>query len=248
MLAEAPGRRQLQPVHAAADIEAGHPGGYWLGVQGSHPPAVDPALVRVWAAGWAQSRGAPPPALDSGGWRIELGLPEQRRRYVFAAPTPEIASLAHTIDEPWVFLKVCGEEAAVRALLSGRWRVRRTGTLMLLDPLAPATFRRLPDGYMLGVEEMAGVLHAEVTVDHGERAAWGRVVLVGALAVFDRIATDEHHRRLGLGTAVMGALTDAATAMGGRTGALVATPDGRALYQTIGWRDLSPYITADLPA
>jgi hypothetical protein len=42
----------------------------------------------------------------------------------------------------------------------------------------------------------------------------------------------------------MGALGGAARAAGESTGALVATPDGQALYRTIGWASRSLYTTA----
>src|ERR1700761_2377863 len=38
-------------------------------------------LLAVWAKAWAISRQAPPPEPYRGGWRTEVGKPEQLRRY-----------------------------------------------------------------------------------------------------------------------------------------------------------------------
>ncbi|MDO3701713.1 GNAT family N-acetyltransferase [Micromonospora sp. C28SCA-DRY-2] len=46
---------------------------------------------------------------------------------------------------------------------------------------------------------------------------------------------DLAHRRRGLGSVVMAALHRHAARRGARTGILVATDEGRALYQRLGW-------------
>jgi GNAT superfamily N-acetyltransferase len=74
-----------------------------------------------------------------------------------------------------------------------------------------------------------------VFTDAGEVAADGYVGVTDGVAVFDRIATDAGHRRLGLGTAVMRALTEVAVRDGARRSVLGATDDGRALYERLGW-------------
>ncbi|MFD9068413.1 GNAT family N-acetyltransferase [Kitasatospora purpeofusca] len=51
----------------------------------------------------------------------------------------------------------------------------------------------------------------------------------------DQIETAPAHRRRGLGSVVMRALEDAGHRHGAATGLLVATPEGKALYSTLGW-------------
>ncbi|AZS73665.1 hypothetical protein DDE74_24345 [Streptomyces lydicus] len=50
------------------------------------------------------------------------------------------------------------------------------------------------------------------------------------------IGTEPAHQRRGLGRAVMAALAGRAVERGARQGVLVASPDGRALYEAMGWR------------
>ncbi|MGY5128538.1 GNAT family N-acetyltransferase [Streptomyces nigrescens] len=57
--------------------------------------------------------------------------------------------------------------------------------------------------------------------------------------VFDMIGTEPAHQRRGLGRAVMTALAGRAVERGARQGVLVASPDGRALYEAMGWRSRS---------
>jgi predicted GNAT family acetyltransferase len=69
----------------------------------------------------------------------------------------------------------------------------------------------------------------------GELAADGWTAVAGKVAVVDRVATDEAHRRRGLGTVVMRALADAALGQGAELGMLGATVEGQALYERLGW-------------
>ncbi|MGW2009169.1 GNAT family N-acetyltransferase [Streptomyces nigrescens] len=62
--------------------------------------------------------------------------------------------------------------------------------------------------------------------------------------VFDMIGTEPAHQRRGLGRAVMAALAGRAVERGARQGVLVASPDGRALYEAMGWRLRSPVTAA----
>jgi hypothetical protein len=54
------------------------------------------------------------------------------------------------------------------------------------------------------------------------------------------------HRRKGLGRAVM-SLLGRAKARPSLPEVLIATEDGRKLYEALGWRTLSPYSTACIP-
>jgi hypothetical protein len=207
---------------------------------------ADPALVELWVKGWALTRGVPPPVRDGEALRVEVGLPDQRRRYVYARWSDEVTQRAREINAPGCFLKVCAPAEVVRAGVPPRWELRPPGFMMLCA--GPMTGNaQLPSGYTLGLSGGAPVTLARITTAAGEEVARGRMVCVGGHAIYDRISTEPGHRRRGLGRALLMALEAAARAQGSRRGMLVATPDGRALYETLGWSLHSLYTTAVIP-
>ena len=208
-------------------------------------PATDLApLFETWFHGWAASRALAPPTRHDGDWRVEVGLPEQRRRHYFAAITDRLRAFGDATHEPWVLIKALAPPDELRAALPARWTVLTAPSyFMSFDGPAPEA-PLLPHGYTLAVENEAGVRHAFVRAADGGVAADGRVVIVDGTAIFDRIGTDAAHRRRGLGRHVMCALHAAARREGVARGLLAATVDGHALYTTLGWRVRAPYATA----
>jgi GNAT superfamily N-acetyltransferase len=205
---------------------------------------IDPALLAAWVKGWALTRDVAPPMREGAAWRVEVGLPEQKRRLVFDQLSDAVRDAVTQITEPWVYLKVCAPRAAVAAVLPPRWSVQAPSWQMTIDgPMAGAP-QPLAHGYSLSVERAGDVLTAQVMDADGAPAARGRLARVGDLAVYDRIRTEDAHQRRGLGSAVMRALETAARDLGCGRGSLAATQDGRALYLTLGWRVASPYVSA----
>lgn len=201
-------------------------------------------IVTAWVEGWTRSRGTPAPTPAYGGLHVEVGLPDQKARYVFAGPSAGVTQVSREIDEPHVFIKVCAPPQAVAPLLTEGWALEPIGFLMTTDDLARAV-PRAADGYRYEIELAPnGYVVTAYAEWNGEAAASGRAFLAGAVAVFDQIVTDPDHRRRGLGRAVMHELALAAAQAGAARGALVATPDGQALYSTLGWRLVSPLTTA----
>ena len=207
---------------------------------------MDPDLIDVWSRGWALTRGAAAPVEDDGGWRIEVGQPDHLRRFVFARADRAVRARAAKVEEPFVLLKVCDPEAEVRALLDDRWWVQRTGHVMRLDQ--PMGRVHAPSAYVPVLTVEQGVTHCRFQTATGSEAARGRAVRIDDAVIFDRIAVEPEHRRRGLGGAVMRALQAAVAGPDLTLGLLVATDEGRALYETLGWRALSDYVTAQLPA
>lgn len=200
-------------------------------------------IVAAWLEGWALSRGLAPPVEAHGGWRVEVGLPDQKRRFVFPRAGEGVGAAARANGEPHVFLKVCASEAAVRSWLPAGWRVQQTTAMMVADDLGGDA--RAPPGYRLRTDRDGMAWRVRALDPAGRLAASGRMTSPSpGDAVFDRIETDPDHRRRGLGRAVMAELSRVARADGARRGLLVATADGRALYETLGWRVYSPYTTA----
>lgn len=206
--------------------------------------SADPTLLALWTRGWALTRGVSPPVWDDGGWRIEVGEPDQVRRYVYAEADAAVARRAEQVNQPNVFLKVCADERTTMACLPRGWSVRPPGFMMTLSgTMAPGS--QEVEGYTVSLEQRGAVLHCRLLADDVE-AARGRIVVIDdAVAVYDRIFVEPGHRRRGLGRRVMRILEGEVAA---RDGVLVATAEGRALYTSLGWALHSHYTTAVLDA
>lgn len=191
-------------------------------------------LARAWAVGWAISRGTAAPVEIAEGFQIRLQ--GDLMRYVLPVHVP---ALAVRLTEPGTWLKICGDGIE----LDSRWEVQPPEYLMSarLGSGPPVV---APE-YELEVIASGQVIDAVVT-HHGEPAARGKVALAGEYAVFDQVVTEPAHRRRGLGSSVMQALSRAATSSGAATGVLVATADGLALYSRLGWTVVSPVTAARL--
>jgi GNAT superfamily N-acetyltransferase len=199
--------------------------------------SADAALVEAWAAGWALSRGVGAPIRVAGGHRIVVGEPGHVERYIF--PTLDAAAqsdLAARITTPGIFLKTFCAPEALLAAVDARWSPQAPGDLMAVDLVAVPPPAPLAAGYVQGLRAEGAVLIVAIHDADGVLAASGRAALTGGFAVFDKIITDPAHQRRGLGRFVMGVLSERARALGADQGVLVATPEGRALYEVLGWR------------
>ncbi|MYS81984.1 GNAT family N-acetyltransferase [Embleya scabrispora] len=197
-----------------------------------HHPFSAAELIRAWVTGWAPAREVPPPVEVAGGFRLRVGLPGHRVRYVLF-DIDRVAELARTRTAPGTWIKVLAPVERVRAELTSAWTVG-VPEYAMSGPLRRAT-ASAPSGYTIEVESMDEVVLVRVRATDGAVAAQGRIAVTGETAVADRIGTDAAHRRRGLGSVVMTTLGDAAAARGARTGVLVASADGLALYSTLGW-------------
>jgi GNAT superfamily N-acetyltransferase len=207
---------------------------------------ADPEIVADWVAGWALSRGVAPPTDAYGGLYVDVGLPNQKARYVFAAPSEGVKEAARSITDPHVFLKVCAPPDMVRGLLAAGWEVQPLSFMMVVPRLGPDG-EDPRGGYEASQELVTAGAAVTIRTADGETAASGHVAFAGPTAVFDRIVTHPDHRRRGLGRIVMSRLGAIAHRAGRTRGALVATPDGRALYSAMGWELHSLYTTAVRP-
>ncbi|MGW6011610.1 GNAT family N-acetyltransferase [Streptomyces sp. NPDC055210] len=196
--------------------------------------------VRAWVDGWVVSRGAAPPVAAPWGCTVDVGESDHVTRHVLGATEDQVdeatvREVADAVSGAGVWLKVFAEPARVTPWLgSGWWTNPETGYLMS-TPLARGPVPPAPDGYRLRSWSRGGVTHVLVAAADGSQAARGRIVPTGATAVADRIETAPAHRRRGLGRFVMHTLAHAAVAQGAETGVLAATPDGRGLYESLGW-------------
>ncbi len=204
----------------------------------------------AWIRGWAVTREVAPPTPHADGFRIEVGLPRQAARYVFGRPSPTLRSLGETIDQPWVFLKAAADAAELRALLPAHWQLQPEGTMMTCVDVPFRGSGAVAPGYALHVRDAAASTrraHVEVRAPDGSVAASGHLALDAHFAIYDRIVTEPAHQRRGLGRAVMHALQALARTHGRHANVLVATTQGRALYESLGWRPHAPWATAVIP-
>ena len=196
------------------------------------------AVVERWVAGWARSRSMPFEA-DGSGWHVTVGAETRLDEYVVAEPSGvEALRLARVVaprSTSWLTI-VGGIAPDALSALGSLDRMARPGTVMearLASAGMPAD---------VVVDAVDGVAFLRIEVD-GVRAARGQVALVGRDAVFDCIETEEPYRRRGLGGQIVAGLTAWAVSQGADTGLLVASDEGRALYRTVGWRDVAPVVT-----
>lgn len=188
----------------------------------------------AWGRGWAVSRGVPDPVEVPGGFRVDVGLPSHRVRYVLHTwDTALLEALDRQVAAPGTWIKVSGRTTDLRGALSARWTTEPAAYLMSVrftvaagDPPGRYETRATTDGEVV----IATVLDAA-----GAEAASGRLAPAGGHGVIDQVETAPAHRRRGLGTAVMRTLSNHAAHNGLGTGILVATETGRRLYRTLGW-------------
>jgi ribosomal protein S18 acetylase RimI-like enzyme len=214
---------------------------FWAPASGAR---VDQA-VADWVRGWALSRGTPDPVTEPDGYRIDVGLPAHRVRYIL--PDPNSAGpRAAGLTEPGTWLKVCGSSEQVRPELSPGWTIGAPEYLMSAElgthpPIAA------PDPYAVELNSTGDVHDVVVRTADGGYAAKGRVAVHGRAAVIDMVETDPAHRRRGLGRVVMSELSRVASARGAERAVLVATEAGLALYRQLGWTVESPITAAHRP-
>lgn len=208
---------------------------------------VDPELLRIWVEGWTRARETLPPVAVRGGYRVEVGWPDQLRRYVFAGLDAAVETLDRSAAMPWVHVKACVPREALAAALPPGWVMQDPHWMMVVEGRMAVDPVPLPARLSLLVEERPTVDVVRIVTETGDVAASGYVAFVEDQAIYDRIVTHEDWRRQGLGRAVMAALDRIAAERGIDRGILVATDDGRRLYELIGWRHHAPYAGALLP-
>ncbi|WP_343519091.1 GNAT family N-acetyltransferase [Sphingomonas sp.] len=205
---------------------------------------MSPTLLFGWLAARSVARGLPAPVADRGGFRVDTAGEIEICRWAFVKACDGLSALGRTLDAPGYFLKLCGSGEDLLAALPPRWRLREPRYFMGGPALPPAPIA-LPADYVLQRQRDAGVSRVAILAPDGTLAASGSAAEAAGVFIYDQIITDPDHRRKGLGRAVMAALRNAkADAVVPEL--LVATEEGRALYTTLGWTELSPFATAEV--
>lgn len=204
----------------------------------------DPSLVLAWLVAHSIARGSPPPVEDCGGYRVDTHSESEVKRWVFPRLGDGVGVIARGIKAPRHYIKACASDGALRAALPSRWEVQSPGFFMTATALPDA--KPLPDGYRMEVHRAGAVTRVAVVAPDGGMAASGCAAETADVFIYDRIETSPDHRRKGLGIAVMAAL-GAAKGSAASQQLLVATEDGRKLYERLGWAVLAPFSTALIP-
>lgn len=208
---------------------------------------LNDALVRDWVTGWARTHdydvsheGNVHSALragDSDEWEYVIYAPEGsdlRKAASSVAKSPKrLLTIISGPDDETPDSEIEDAEIDGLELISDEEKlmVVDMDTQDVEDPITP-------EGFTTQREDFEG--WTLFTVLHGEGAeapvaARGRVAVVGSYAILDRIFTSPDYRRQGLGTFVTRALIAIALEQDVEEGLLVATEDGRELYEYLGW-------------
>ncbi|KMQ64930.1 GNAT family acetyltransferase [Chryseobacterium angstadtii] len=204
-------------------------------------------LVEKWLKGWSLSRKLPLPVKYKSGFKVEVGEEQQKTRYVFSTITHDFIELSKQINEPWIYLKVCASSHEVRKQIPEKWIIQPPGYMMCCFGPMKNPEINLCEGYWLEYEKYHSTTVCKIIAENGEQASTGRIVLVDGVAVYDRIITEEKHRRKGLASFLMQELEKTASAQGISNSFLVATEQGKALYESKGWKLYSPYTSIVIP-
>lgn len=203
----------------------------------------------TWASGYCAARRyaepvatATPPAL----W-FDVGKPDQAGRFILGGVSGEVAAAAFAaVDSPHIYVDIAAPRAAILPHIPPHWQARDAMWLMAAGSNAPPVSSLAPD-FAIEIDESARRFEAVARHADGSLAARGVLGLHGTTAVYDQIVTEPQFARRGLGSAIMASLGRCAVRRGVTESLLVATADGRALYERLGWSLRSDIVSVISP-
>ncbi|PWN71773.1 N-acetyltransferase [Chryseobacterium phosphatilyticum] len=193
-------------------------------------------IVENWLKGWCLSREVPFPVQYKSGFKVFVGDEKQKERYVFPELNEDFFQLAQEIDEPWVYLKVSTSPDQFIENIPEKWELQPQGYLMTCFHPMKFPETSLAEGYHLEFSEYNITFVVKIVAENGEQASIGRVSLIDDVAVYDRIITEIPHQRKGLASFLLKELEKIALSKGFSNNLLVATEEGKFLYETLGWK------------
>ena len=193
-------------------------------------------IVENWLKGWCLSREVSFPVQYKSGFNVFVGDEKQKERYVFPDLNEYFFQLARSIDEPWIYLKVSTSPDRFIGDIPEKWQLQAQGYLMTC--FHPMSFPKisLAKGYHLEFSEYNTTFVVRIVAENGEQASIGRVSLIDSVAVYDRIITEKNHQRKGLASFSLKELEKIALSKGFSNYLLVATEEGKRLYDSLGWK------------
>lgn len=203
-------------------------------------------IIAKWLTAWSLSRELSLPVKYKSGFKVDVGFENQKSRYVFTELNEDFMQLSKEIDEPWVFLKVCASPKEIEGKVSDKWKIQPQGYMMCCFHKMDILSTQLNEAYKLEFENYNSTVVVRIVTKNGELASEGRVIIVDDLAVYDRIKTENNHKRKGLATFLMKELENIALSKGVFKNFLVATEEGKSLYETLGWELYCLYTSAVL--
>jgi hypothetical protein len=209
---------------------------------------VSQDLVEKWLKGWSLSRELPLPIQYKSGFKVDVGYEKQKTRYVFTEVNDDFIQLAESIDEPWIYLKVCASPEELKKRLPEKWVIQPSGYMMSCFQPMNIPNNKLHDDYRLEFEQYNSTFMVRIVTRNGKPASIGRVIFVDDLAVYDRILTENNHKRKGLASFLMKELEKIALSKGISKNFLVATEEGKSLYESLGWELYSAYTSIVIPS
>lgn len=198
--------------------------------------SISRELIFNWLCAWSVSRRLPLPTPYKSGYKVEVGYPNQKTRYVFPELNQDFFQLANETGEPWIYLKFCGTPESIIDKIPSRWEIQPQGYMMFCFGKMKETKAELDHDYILNIESSEYGYLAQILTVNGEVASESRLILVNDLAVYDRVITNENHKRKGLASILMRELEKIAVSKGVHKNFLVATEQGKFLYEKLGWK------------
>ena len=201
-----------------------------------------------WAFGYCAARGYAEPVaatFPSALW-FAAGKPDQTGRFILGNTSGEAAAAAFAaVDAPYIYVDFAAPRDKILELIPRHWQLRDPMWLMAAGADRPAA-RPTPD-FIIEVDESAERFEAVARHIDGSSAARGVLGLHGTTAVYDQIVTEPQFGRRGLGSAIMAELGRRAAYRGVTQSLLVATADGKALYERLGWTLRSDIVSVISP-
>lgn len=201
--------------------------------------------LRAWLAARSVARGLPCPVAEFGGYRVDTCADGEIARWVFPTISDGFHDLVRSIRKPGYLVKLCDRPEHMRRALPPNWKLHEPGYFM--KTVSTHLELRLASGYTARIFRSGPVIKAIILAASGEVAASGYAAETREAFVYDRIITQEGHRRRGLASHLVSVLHNARSDST-LPQLLVATPQGRSLYSALGWELLSQYSTASFGA
>ncbi len=200
--------------------------------------------VRRWIAGWRLCRGLDQPIEYGDVLLAQLNLPG-RERELFTDNPAVIDRLAAVVTETtWLTVTTPYGDAVAERLVAAGLRPFAEQKVLMSSALGDHPQPAAPAAYELIVRSDGVLDRVELRAADGTIAARGMMATVGTDAVMHDIHADPDHRRRGLGSVVMGALSQRALDRGAHDGLLMATEIGVQLYRSLGWLPEATMVTA----
>jgi GNAT superfamily N-acetyltransferase len=202
-----------------------------------------------WAFGYCAARGYghPVAAPNPQALWFDAGKPDQTGRFILGGASSETAAAAFAaVDAPHIYVDIATPRDAILPHIPPHWQPRDPMWLMAAGTDMPAA--RPTSDFTIEVDESADRFEAVARDADGSLAARGVLGIHGTTAVYDQIVTEAQFGRRGLGSAIMAELGRRAARRGASECLLVATADGKALYERLGWTPRSDIVSVISPS